>query len=409
MGYEKAHAPIYGYMKGHRHTIPLHLVHYARTLSIFKLLNTLDLGRVLNVGGADGYHSVLVERLFGAPVVTLDLDAHRMRLARGLHGLDACQGSALDIPFADASFDTVLCIETIEHIDEPARVVDELKRVAARNVVVSTESFYDSEEQKAWFRDYLRETHPRFFRANDPVRPADVSHFTADDFRGMFGTGDLGLYGQFSYKQREIVGDIETVRAHVLAMTEGLEPGKRSKIVVHFAHGSREQGGARLPVRELVEAVVGDEPLVPIRRDDEMRREDGEARRLAEAWHGEKGRCAVVRPGEVPALDIAEPGARGMTLRWLTADDDERSPRFCMRSVRLEPGGATPRRANPWEHQLYVLAGSGALVEDGRETPLEPGMAVLVREGVGFTVRNEGDGPLEYLDMVPSITQFFGR
>lgn len=409
MGYEKAHAPIYGYMKGHRHTSPLHLVHYARTLSIFRLLNTLDLGRVLNVGGADGYHSALVERLFGAPVVTLDLDAHRMRLARGRFGLEACQGSALDVPFADASFDTVLCIETIEHIDDPRRVVDELKRVAARNVVVSTESFYDSEEQKGWFRDYLRETHPRFFRAHAPVRPADVSHFTAEDFRALFGTRDLGIYGQFSHKQREFVGDIEAVREHVLAMTEGLQPGKRSKAVVHFAHGPREQGGARLPVRELVEAVVRDEPLFPLRRDEEMRREDREARRLALARHEEKGRCAVVRPGDAPALDIAEPGARGMTLRWLTADDDERSPRFCMRSVRLEPGGATPWRVTPWEHQLYVLAGSGVLAEDGRETPLEPGTAVLVREGVGFAVRNDGDGPLEYLDMVPSITQFFGR
>ena len=409
MGYEKAHAPIYGYMRGHRHTSPLHLVHYARTLSILRLLNTLDLGRVLNVGGADGYHSVLVRRLFGAPVVTLDLDARRMAMARGRYGLDACRGNALDIPFADASFDTVLCIETIEHIDDPQRVVDELKRVAARNVVVSTESFYDSEEQKGWFQDYLRETHPRFFRAHNPVRPADVSHFTAQDLRRLFGTDDLGLYGQFSHKQREIVGDIKAVRAHVLAMTEGLEPGKRSKVVAHFAHGPREQGGARLPVCELVEAVVRDESLFPLEHDEEMRLEDREALNLAGAWHEEKGRCAVVPPGGAPALDIAEPGARGMTLRWLTADDDERSPRFCMRSVRLEPGGSSPWRENPWEHQLYVLAGSGVLAQGEGETPLSPGTAVLVREGVGFCVRNEGEAPLEYLDMVPSITQFFGR
>lgn len=57
MPYAKIHAPIYGYMKGGRHTIPLHLVHYARTFSIFKLMNTLEFSSVLNIGGAEGYHS----------------------------------------------------------------------------------------------------------------------------------------------------------------------------------------------------------------------------------------------------------------------------------------------------------------------------------------------------------------
>jgi len=61
MPYEQAHAPIYGYMKGWKHTIPLHLVHYARTFSIFKVLNTgyrLKPGHFLKPG-----HSFLIKEL----------------------------------------------------------------------------------------------------------------------------------------------------------------------------------------------------------------------------------------------------------------------------------------------------------------------------------------------------------
>lgn len=46
-------------------------------------------------------------------------------------------GSLYKLPFSDNSFDTVLCSEVLEHLDEPDRAVKELKRVA-RNYVVIT-------------------------------------------------------------------------------------------------------------------------------------------------------------------------------------------------------------------------------------------------------------------------------
>ena len=73
MPYQRVHGPFYGYMRGGRHTIPLHLVHYARTFSILRLLNRIRFKTVLNVGGAEGYQSSLLERLFGVRTVTIDL------------------------------------------------------------------------------------------------------------------------------------------------------------------------------------------------------------------------------------------------------------------------------------------------------------------------------------------------
>jgi mannose-6-phosphate isomerase-like protein (cupin superfamily) len=46
------------------------------------------------------------------------------------------------------------------------------------------------------------------------------------------------------------------------------------------------------------------------------------------------------------------------------------------------------------EEVLYVLAGRGALVCDGRPLPLEPGSFVFVPPGVEHFVRVESDEPL---------------
>lgn len=409
MGYRQAHAPIYGYMRGFRHTIPLHLVHYARTFSIFRLLNTLDLGSVLNVGGADGCQSHLVRTLFGKSVTTVDIDKGALTIARERFGLDVALGSALDLPFADNSFDTALCIETIEHIRDPGRVVAELTRVARRNVIVSTESFFDSEEQKRAFLLYIRETHPQFFRQRDPVTPGDVSYFTREDFFAHFGTRELRFLPQFSGKQAEIPGDIEAVRERVRAMTENIAPDRRSKVIVHYAKCEPAPNPSPLPEDQILRAIVSEGPLFPMERDEEMLAEDAENQERIARFHAEKAFCAVTTPEGVPETPIEEAGAVGMSMRWLTRDDLERSPRFCTRLVTLAPGGRTPERATPWEHQLYVLSGKGLLLERERETELPPGATVLVREGLSFRVENAGDEPFVYLDIIPSITHYFGR
>jgi 2-polyprenyl-3-methyl-5-hydroxy-6-metoxy-1,4-benzoquinol methylase len=57
------------------------------------------------------------------------------------------------LPFCDASFDTVICLDVIEHIpaaDRPGFVA-ELARVASRRVIVACPS-----EESSWSQDVLR-------------------------------------------------------------------------------------------------------------------------------------------------------------------------------------------------------------------------------------------------------------
>ncbi|MDP9149337.1 MAG: class I SAM-dependent methyltransferase [Myxococcota bacterium] len=48
------------------------------------------------------------------------------------------EASALDLPFADRSFDLVVCCEVLEHLRDPRRGLDEVTRVARRAVLIST-------------------------------------------------------------------------------------------------------------------------------------------------------------------------------------------------------------------------------------------------------------------------------
>jgi len=78
--------------------------------------------RVLDVGSADG-PSVGWLRGSGERIA-LDLDP------RGLEPGDVC-GSALDLPFAEASFDLVAAFDVIEHCEPEARALAEVHRVLA--------------------------------------------------------------------------------------------------------------------------------------------------------------------------------------------------------------------------------------------------------------------------------------
>jgi SAM-dependent methyltransferase len=112
-----------------------HQVHVCRYREAGTLLRWLgrDLRglRVLDVAGGDGYWAAQA-RGRGARAVALDIcpvKLHRGRRLTAPPGL--VRGDALDLPFADASFDRVMSICAIEHFDDGARALGEMARVLA--------------------------------------------------------------------------------------------------------------------------------------------------------------------------------------------------------------------------------------------------------------------------------------
>ncbi|MEZ5266975.1 MAG: class I SAM-dependent methyltransferase [Acidimicrobiales bacterium] len=111
------------------------LVHRVRSrLEAHRLLRVggdLPAGaRVLDVGCGDGFHLDLLRR-FGEPgweLIGLDTDQRAAAAARR-RGLEVHECTVEDPPIEPASVDLALCIQTIEHVDDPVAVLRAIARL----------------------------------------------------------------------------------------------------------------------------------------------------------------------------------------------------------------------------------------------------------------------------------------
>jgi len=120
---------------------------YQRTASVSELQGETDLNQrctteilsnlsgesVLEVGAGRGYLANLMSQTH--KVTALDLvvsDALRERLPQ----VDFVEANLESLPFPDATFDTVVCTHTLEHVQRLAPAVAELRRVARRRLII---------------------------------------------------------------------------------------------------------------------------------------------------------------------------------------------------------------------------------------------------------------------------------
>ena len=96
--------------------------------------------RVLDIACGEGYGAAALLRAGAASVTGVDVSAETCAHAAQRYGLNTLVGDAQQIPLADASVDVVVSFETIEHISDPGRFLDECARVLAPGgtIVIST-------------------------------------------------------------------------------------------------------------------------------------------------------------------------------------------------------------------------------------------------------------------------------
>lgn len=92
-------------------------------------------GRVLEVGCGNG---AVAERLraAGREVIAVDVTLGSARATAGRAGCPVALAALPDLPFPDRAFDTVVCAHTLEHVPDLWRAAAELRRVAARAIVI---------------------------------------------------------------------------------------------------------------------------------------------------------------------------------------------------------------------------------------------------------------------------------
>jgi SAM-dependent methyltransferase len=142
-----------------------HEVHVCRYREAHALLNWLgpDLRglRLLDVAGGDGYWAARARRR-GARAVALDIAGAKLQYGRQLSAPPALiKGDALELPFADASFDRVMSICAIEHFDDGGRALDEMARVLAPGgeLVMSADALTLAERWPRLYRAHCERYH----------------------------------------------------------------------------------------------------------------------------------------------------------------------------------------------------------------------------------------------------------
>jgi quercetin dioxygenase-like cupin family protein len=104
---------------------------------------------------------------------------------------------------------------------------------------------------------------------------------------------------------------------------------------------------------------------------------------------------------QVEQAPVTMEGSSGCQVRWLV-DEQQGAPNFAMRQFEVAPGGFTPKHSHPYEHEVYVLEGSGVVLEGDREHKLSAGDFVFVVPGEVHQFRNTGTTPMKFLCMVPN-------
>jgi len=94
--------------------------------------------------------------------------------------------------------------------------------------------------------------------------------------------------------------------------------------------------------------------------------------------------------------------AEGVTVRWVISEADG-APHFSMRIFDVQPGRASPLHSHWWEHEVFILAGTGTVTMAGKSSPIKREMVVFVPGGVEHQFVNEGDDTLRFICLIPHM------
>jgi len=138
---------------------PVALAHEAIHETAAKILESAERGKVLDVPAGEGALALRLKKL-GFEVFCCDLYTEFFKLPE----TEIKQGN-LDarLPYDDGAFDTVVCVEGLEHIENPSNAIREFARIlrTGGTLVVSVPNIMNIEERLKWlFNGYTSHFKP---------------------------------------------------------------------------------------------------------------------------------------------------------------------------------------------------------------------------------------------------------
>lgn len=110
------------------------------------VVSTLEYESLLDAGCGEGETIARLAGRLPDRVAGVDIRADCVAYTgRRFPGMEVSQQDVRELPFASGAFDLVICLEVLEHLDEPAAALSELSRVSRRDLVISV-------PHEPWFR-----------------------------------------------------------------------------------------------------------------------------------------------------------------------------------------------------------------------------------------------------------------
>ena len=79
-------------------------------------------------------------------------------------------------------------------------------------------------------------------------------------------------------------------------------------------------------------------------------------------------------------------GSKDTVIRHVLTEKDG-APNFNLRVLTIEAGGQSPDHVHPWEHEFFVISGSGVGIVDNKEATIKQGDVILVPPDVQHCIR----------------------
>ncbi|MBE8191435.1 MAG: class I SAM-dependent methyltransferase [Alphaproteobacteria bacterium] len=155
----------------------------------FDTLHLSDKQTLLDVGCGRGRHTHAAYMFAQAHAIGIDLGFDDVKATRDgftetLGAQDrygALSGDALHLPFADASFDRLICSEVLEHIPDYYAAIAEMHRVVKIGGRIGISVPHRWTEQICWWlsRDYHNTTggHIRIFKSHELIEDFETQGF----------------------------------------------------------------------------------------------------------------------------------------------------------------------------------------------------------------------------------------
>jgi quercetin dioxygenase-like cupin family protein len=108
----------------------------------------------------------------------------------------------------------------------------------------------------------------------------------------------------------------------------------------------------------------------------------------------------IIRKDDVTPVAAQGEGIKGVSIRAMITDKDG-AENFALRVFDVEPSGNTPFHTHSWEHEVYIISGSGKVKRENDSVDIDKGTALFIPADEKHSFLAGEDG-LSFICVIPA-------